>query len=105
MTIIQIDPIGTTSLLCLTSTLDDTVHDQDARSTTLTGLSTTLASSSVTQGQVQMNYASRYIESLSDEQLAEMEQRLVYKEEIMNITEQKEVENQQLKVLQKTRKV
>ena len=36
----------------------------------------------------------RYVESLSDEQLAEMEQRLAYKEEMMNV--------QAPKVLQKT---
>ena len=94
MTIIQIDPIGTTSLLCLTSTLDDTVQDKDARSTTITALTTTIASSSSTPRHIQMNYASRYVESLSDEQLAEMEQRLAYKEEMMNV--------QAPKVLQKT---
>jgi len=73
MTIIQIDPIGTTSLACTTSTISDLVDDSDALSTTATGVATSItAAGGINTSHVHITAAERYVGSLSDSQLCEM---------------------------------
>lgn len=86
MTIIQIDPLGTTTLLCVSSTIDDTVGDEDLRSTTYTGLTTTITSSGPSPRHVDVHMANRYVDSLSDTQLVQMVEMLDQKEEDMLMT-------------------
>ena len=72
MTIIRIDPLGTTTMLTSTSTINETVDDEEAKSTLIAGLTTSLSTTSATQTRnyVQMDVANRYLDSLSDEELA-----------------------------------
>lgn len=73
MTLIEIDPVGTTTLLCATSTIEETVNDKDTASTTVLSLSTTLSSSSAhTSSHMHVNMADKYLSSLSNEQIAQL---------------------------------
>lgn len=73
MTIIQIDPIGTTSLACTTSTVSDLVDDKDSLTATATGVATTIAATGgINTRHIHITAAERYVESLSDSQLGEM---------------------------------
>lgn len=79
MIMIRLDTTGTTSLLTGTTTLDSTVeNDEDATTTALVTAST--LSTTMSTAQAHADTSQRYIDSLSDAQLIEMEQRLVQKE-------------------------
>jgi len=103
MTVLYVDPIGTTSLLSTTSTLEDTVEDSDARSTTISGLASSLTSSMSEGTRMNVYMANQYVDSLSDQQLVQMIDLLDAKEDslLSQITYQEE----QPKVFQKTNKV
>ena len=109
MTVIHIDPLGTTTLSCTTSTVDETIDDGDLRSTTYSGLSTTLLSSGMNHQHVDIHMMNRYIDSLSEEQIVEMAQLLDEKEKDFIIPiETKEVQVDKTleapKVYQKTKR-
>ena len=77
MTVIQIDPLGTTTLACTSSTVTDLVDDKDSVAATATGVATTIAATGgVNTRHIHMTMAEQYVESLSDEQLAEMTQKV-----------------------------
>ena len=76
MTYIYIDPLGTTTLISTTTSLDDTIADDDLKSTTITGLATSLTSSISTPASADMYYTDKYIDSLTDEQIIEMSKLL-----------------------------
>lgn len=82
MTIIVNDPLEATSMLCTTSTIYDTVEDQDSASTTITSLASTISSQMSSPAVIHIDYTNRYLDSLSTEQLCEMERLLDQKEEI-----------------------
>lgn len=85
MTIIQIDPLATTSLICTTATVQDYVEDMDPVVTTATGVATTIAASGLvgnkTPQHINLNVANHFVEALSDTQLAEMSRKLEQAEE------------------------
>ncbi|MBP5678656.1 MAG: hypothetical protein J6X28_02360 [Bacilli bacterium] len=81
MLMIHADPLGTTSLLCTTSTVDDTVRDEDARMTTITGLATSLTLSATRDPSRTIYIANHYVDSLSDQELEQMSAQLEKKEE------------------------
>lgn len=84
MIMIKLDTTGTTTLLTGTSTLESTVdNDEEATTTALVTAST--LSSSMTSGYAHAEMSQRYLDSLSDTQLVEMEQRLMQKENEMAI--------------------
>ena len=101
MTIIQIDPLGTTTLLSTTSTLDDTVQDSDARSTTIAGLTTTISTSAMNPQYTQIYMANHYLDSLSDTEIMQMEEKLKQKEE--DFMESYQQVEERPKVLEKTK--
>ena len=70
MTVIGIDPIGTTSLYCMTTSTNSIVQDENEATSTALGLATTLSSSFSQSEHISINTTTRYISSLSDEQLA-----------------------------------
>ena len=70
MTIIGIDPIGTTSLYSMTTATNSIVKDDNASTTTALGVATTLSASVVPSQHIDMNITSKYIDSLSDDELA-----------------------------------
>lgn len=82
MTLIHIDLLDTTSLACTTSTIDDTVTDDDLKSTIYTSLTSTLTSSGP-RPYVDIHMTHRYLDSLSDTQLVQMEKLLEQKEKEM----------------------
>lgn len=81
MTIIVKDPLQATSTLCTTSSVYDSVDDSDLTSTAVSGLAATLSTQMASPMVVYVDAASRYIDSLSTEQLYEMEKRLAAKEQ------------------------
>lgn len=84
MIMIRLDTTGTTSLLTGTTTLDSTIeNDEDATTTALVTASTLSTAMSTSQAHAEMSQ--RYIDSLSDAQLIEMEQRLAQKENEISI--------------------
>ena len=89
MTIIRIDPLGTTTMLTSTSTINETVDDEEAKSTLIAGLTTSLSTTSATQTRnyVQMDVANRYLDSLSDEELEKLDNLLREREkQVVEIT-------------------
>ena len=82
MLMIKIDPIETTSLVSATTTTESTVDDSDEATTTALGVSSTLTTS-MPPGYAHAESTQRYIDSLSDTQLIELEQRLIQKENEM----------------------
>lgn len=83
MTIIVNDPIGATSLLCTTSSIYDSIDDPDLASTTISSLTSTISSQMSSPAVIHLDYTSRYLDSLSVEQLCEMEQLLDQKDNEM----------------------
>lgn len=100
MTFIQIDPLGTTTLMSTTSTLDDTVQDSDAKTTTIAGLATSLTTSMARPESTYIYMSNHYIDSLTDEEIIQMEERLADKEQDFLI--QLETQQEKPKVLIKT---
>jgi len=103
MTFIQIDPLGTTTLMSTTSTLDDTVQDSDAKSTTIAGLATSLTTSMSRPESTYIYMSNHYIDSLTDEEIIQMEERLADKEHDFLIS--LETQQEKPKVLIKTNQV
>ena len=81
MSIIKLGPIETVTSLTLTTSLGDSLEREDYQSTSISALSTSLASSVIDKPHVELNIAQKYIDSLSDSQLAEMVERLSEKNE------------------------
>ena len=92
MIMIKIDTIGASSLLSATSTTGSTVDDPNEASTTAVAVCSTLTSS-MPSGYAHAEASQRYIDSLSDEQLVEMERLLEEKESSMGITPNIEVKS------------
>lgn len=88
MTIIVKDPLEATSTLCTTTSINDTVDDSDLASTTITGLASTLTSQMSRPMVIYVDAASRFVDSLSMEQLCEMEQKLSEKEKDFLVVEE-----------------
>lgn len=84
MIMIKLDTAGTTTLLSATTTTESTVdNEEDAITTALT--SATTLSSSFPSASAHAEMTQRYIDSLSETELIEMEQRLTQKENEMSI--------------------
>lgn len=66
--------------LTTTSTADDIGLDDSSVSTTATGLSTTISLSGPSVYAAELNTTTAYVESLSDEQLLELESKLKQKQ-------------------------
>ena len=82
MTILHIDPLGTTSLACTTTTAIDYVDDAKALGTTAAGVATTIAlNGGVHTKHVDLTIAEKYVESLQDSELAAMVERLEQEQE------------------------
>ena len=79
-TTLHFDPLGTTSCLFTSSTVQNVVKDEDRASTTITGLATTLSLSMMKPQIVYVDTTNRYIDSLSDQQIVEMLQLLEEKD-------------------------
>ena len=78
---IYIGPLGTSTTLTLaTTSLDDTVQNDDLQSTTMTGLTSSLTTAMANNSSMHVHMANNYIDSLSTEELAIMEQKLNAKE-------------------------
>ncbi len=90
MTIIVNDPLEATSMLCTTSSIYDTVDDPDLASTTVSSLASTISSQMSSPVAIRLDYTNRYLDSLSTEQLCQMEQLLEQKEDeiIVNTLQQ-----------------
>ena len=99
MTVFHADPLGTTTMVCTTLTLPETVDDKDARSSTVVALASSLTSSMARPESTYIYLSNRYIDSLSDTELVEMEQKLEKKEAEMLIS------LEQPKVYQKTKQL
>lgn len=84
MIMIKLDTTGTTSLLSGTSTLESTVDNEEDATTTALLTASTL-SSSMPRVYAHAEISQRYIDSLSDTELIEMEQRLEQKENEMTL--------------------
>lgn len=95
----HLDPLGTTTMLSVTSTLNETVQDNDARSTTIVSLATSLTASMARPESTYVYLSNRYLDSLTDTELVEMEKKLAQKEEEMLISQEKP------KVYQKTQQL
>lgn len=80
---IKLDTTGTTSLLTGTSTLESTVDNEEDATTTALLTASTLSSTMPIYAHAEMSQ--RYIDSLSDNELIEMEQRLSEKENEMSL--------------------
>ena len=81
MSLIKLGPLETVTSLSVTTTLGDSLEKEDFQSTSISALSTSLASSVVDKPNVELNITQKYIDSLSDSQLAEMVERLSQKED------------------------
>ena len=81
MTTIYIDPIGTTTSLSTAYTVGETVDSVDNDELTTTLACTTLTSA-LTPAYANCDMANKYIDSLTDEQLVAMEQRLEEQDDI-----------------------
>ncbi len=92
MIMIKIDTIGTTSLLSATTTTGSSVDDINDASTTAVAVCSTLTTA-MPSGYAHAETTQRYIDSLSDEQLVEMERLLEEKESSMGITSNIEVKS------------
>lgn len=78
MTTIYIDPIGTTTSLSVTSTIEDIrTVDNDTLTTTIASAITT---SALSPAYADCDMTNRYLDSLTDTQLIEMEQKLAAKD-------------------------
>ena len=83
MMLVNIDASGTTTLLCTTSTIDDTVQDNDSKTTTYACLASTVTSSGgISSQHIDVKMANNYIDSLSDTQIVQLEQMLAEKEDM-----------------------
>ncbi len=98
MTYLYIDPLGTTTLLSTISSLDETLEGDDLKSTTIMGLTTSLTSSISSPASADLYYADKYIDSLTDEQIAEMSNLLEDKSTDFKVQDG----NEKPKVYQKT---
>ena len=79
MTTIYIDPIGTTTSLSITSTIEDVkTVDNDTLTTTLATAITTAVMNPV---YANCDITNKYLDSLTDEELIAMEHRLEEKED------------------------
>ena len=83
MSIIKLGPLETVTSLAVTTTAGQTLEKEDFQSTSISALSTSLASTFVDKPHVELNIAQKYVDSLSDSQLAEMVERLTNKSEDM----------------------
>jgi hypothetical protein len=96
--------IGLTDTLTLMSTTSSLSNDEDINNTlttTATGLIST-ATTSVSSPRVHIDLANRYIESLSDQQLVELDRRLEEKELEFTVDEKNNSEdNTNVKVYKK----
>ena len=99
MTVVYIDPLGTTTLLSTTTSLDDTVDDSDAKSTTMTGLTSSLTTALSNPNETHIYMANAYVDSLTDEQIVEMSNLLADK----SIDLKAQDSNEKPKVYQKNR--
>ena len=86
MTIIQLDSAGSTTLFSLTTVLADKNMDESEKNTTVALLLTSLTTSSCKVESKPLYYASQYIDSLSEVQLMEMEEKLEEKEQQMMVS-------------------
>ena len=83
MTVIKIDTLGTTTISSTTSTIENTVEDGDLKSTTYTGLTTSLTTAGSSKPHVDIYMANSYLDSLSDTQIVQMEKMLEEKENLL----------------------
>ena len=79
MSLIKLGPLETATSLTVTTTLGESLEKEDYQSTSISALSTSLASSVIDKPNVELNITQKYIDSLSDSQLAEMVERLTEK--------------------------
>ena len=82
MTYIGLDLYGTTTLYGMTTMTNSTIKDDNAASSTALGLATTL-SNAASSNHFYMNATTKYIDSLSNEQLCEFVNRLDEREEAL----------------------
>ncbi len=79
--VITVDGGGLLSTACTSTTTYTLTDDEDAKSTTVSALSSTLATTLLTPENEHIYITNQYIDSLSDEQLVEMEKKLSAKED------------------------
>ncbi len=97
MTFFAIDPYGTTTLACLTSVADELTDNKDAVSTTILGLSTSVSTAQA-PNHIYMG-STRYVESLSDDQLVRYVEMIEQREDELN----NKIEESGVKTFTKTR--
>ena len=85
MSIIKLGPLETVTSLTVTSTLGDSLEKEDFQSTSISALSTSLASSVIDKPHVELNITQKYVDSLSDSQLAEMVEKLTEKNDDLTL--------------------
>jgi hypothetical protein len=83
MTIIGINPLGTTTLYGMTTSLNSIVEDKEAASSTVATTITTLSASSINKN-VNIYYANKYVDSLSDTQIVRCIEQIEEQENSMN---------------------
>lgn len=94
--------IGTMASALSSGTAYDLVEDKTLHSSTITGFTSTLATGITNLEQQNDYYMARYIDSLTDSQLFEMEQKLAQKEdEWLGYFEEKINENHEEPVVTK----
>ena len=81
MTILHLDPLGTTTSLSLTSTVEDIVDTVDDQTTLVTAVGSTITSVLSNPRYSYCDMANRYVDSLTDQQLVEMDKLLQEKED------------------------
>ena len=80
---LETEMFNTTIFLTTTTTVEQIVVNEDAKSITIAALASMLTASASEPEKKDVFFANSYISSLSDTELAEMEQLLMQKEESM----------------------
>ena len=109
MTIIKLDPVGTTTMLSLTSTIESALDDEEAKATLITGLTTSLSTTTPfnSRNYIYMDTATRYVDSLTDDELMRLDNLLKEREEQIVEIEfpKKPIDKEQEELLQLEEKV